>query len=126
MKVLVVDDAALARQVLADGLEAGGHEVIDAKSGHEALRQLARNPDVGVVVTDQEMPQMTGTELYRECRRTIGPKTPPFILFTASNDIEAMKEAKLLGFRDVLVKPADQERLLGMLALITLERESAS
>ena len=68
LHILAVDDDALILVNTAAMLEDLGHEVTTAYSGHEALSALARMNRVDLVVTDQAMPGMTGTELIAAIR----------------------------------------------------------
>jgi len=61
--VLVVDDHAQAREVISRLLEAEGYQVVIATNGNEAIAELERNDEIGAVVTDVTMPDMTGVEL---------------------------------------------------------------
>jgi CheY-like chemotaxis protein len=62
--ILIVDDDADLRQLVAEFLEAAGHRVQTAPNGHEALAQMRREcPDL--VVLDLEMPGMDGRALLR-------------------------------------------------------------
>jgi PAS domain S-box-containing protein len=63
MTVLAVDDDALVLMNTATMLEELGHDVIEASSGRRALEVLHENPDIDLVVTDQAMPGMTGSQL---------------------------------------------------------------
>ena len=69
LHILAVDDDALILVNTAAMLEDLGHEVTIAYSGREALAALARMERVDLVITDQAMPGMTGTELVAEIRR---------------------------------------------------------
>ena len=69
LHILAVDDDALILVNTAAMLEDLGHEVTTAYSGHEALSALARMKRVDLVVTDQAMPGMTGSELIAAIRR---------------------------------------------------------
>ena len=69
LHILAVDDDALILVNTAAMLEDLGHEVTTAYSGREALSALAGMERVDLVVTDQAMPGMTGTELIAEIRR---------------------------------------------------------
>ena len=55
---------------------------------------------------------MTGLGFFKYCKETMGDATPPFLMLTGTNDVEAMREAKALGFQDVMVKPFDINRTL--------------
>lgn len=63
LTVLVVDDHAHAREVISRLLEAEGYGVVIASNGAEAIQTLERNANIGAVVTDVSMPDMTGVEL---------------------------------------------------------------
>jgi two-component system, NtrC family, response regulator AtoC len=68
LTVLVVDDHAGARDVIAQLLEAKGYSVLTASSGAEAIAKLEQQPAIGAVVTDVAMPDMTGVELTYHVR----------------------------------------------------------
>jgi CheY-like chemotaxis protein len=61
--VLVVDDHAHAREVISRLLEVEGYRVMIAANGAEAITKLETNGEIGAVVTDVSMPDMTGVEL---------------------------------------------------------------
>ena len=63
LTVLVVDDDHLVLMNTAAMLEDLGHDVIEATSGDQALRALRRGRRIDLIVTDQLMPGMTGTQL---------------------------------------------------------------
>jgi CheY-like chemotaxis protein len=63
LKVLIVDDDALILMNTAALLEDLGHEAIEAYSGADALAVIREQEDIDLVITDQAMPNMTGTEL---------------------------------------------------------------
>ena len=67
--VLVVDDSRAARTLIADLLERRNFTVYIAEDGIEAINVLTEHPDIKMVVTDLEMPNMDGIELTNEIRR---------------------------------------------------------
>jgi CheY-like chemotaxis protein len=67
--ILVVDDDALVAMATADMLEDIGHRPVLASSGQQALAELESNSAIELVITDQSMPGMTGTQLAAEIRR---------------------------------------------------------
>lgn len=68
MRILLVDDHALVRDAISQGLESLGHEVMQADNGNAAISALAGDqPDV--LITDIEMPGMNGIELIEQVRR---------------------------------------------------------
>jgi len=104
--LLVVDDDAFMREVLVDALESEPWRILSAGSGDEALALLERHP-VGVVLSDQSMPGMQGTELMaRVCRDY--PHTVRLILsgLSGPSELEAIDRACAAGLVDRhLVKP---------------------
>ncbi|QDU26977.1 Transcriptional regulatory protein ZraR [Anatilimnocola aggregata] len=107
-RVLVVDDNARARQSMADVLRHARHEVFACSSGREAL-QLLDTEAIDVVVTDLQMPGMTGLELIRalEARKFDGQ----VVMVTAFATVEAAVDAMRHGAFDFIEKPFDAEQL---------------
>ncbi len=66
--MLIVDDEPLILRGLSDVLESE-YFVVTAKSGRETLTLLAENPGVEVILSDQRMPQMEGSEFLREAKK---------------------------------------------------------
>jgi PAS domain S-box-containing protein len=109
--VLVVDDDAGVRQSMAEILGGEGCRVLTTPSGHEALSFLDRM-NVDLVISDVQMPDMDGYELFRNIRR--GHETLPVVLMTAYyyDKDHVIKRSKADGLRDVIFKkPIDPSRL---------------
>ncbi|HEX8629588.1 MAG TPA: response regulator, partial [Catenuloplanes sp.] len=85
--VLVVDDRASNRELVRTLLGYGGHQVIEAHEGAEAL-DLAHSRHPDVVLTDILMPGMDGYELARELRAAPDTAATPIVFYTA-NYLEA-------------------------------------
>lgn len=125
-RVCVVDDNARARQSIADVLKHAGHEVFACSSGREAL-QLLEKESIDVVVTDLQMPGMTGLELIRalEERKFDGQ----VVMVTAFATVEAAVDAMRHGAFDFIEKPFDAEQLeqlVGRALRQTFRNESRS
>src|SRR6185312_17094940 len=77
LRILVADDDALSREVLALLLENAGYTVETADSGDAAVRHLSAAPDSppSVVLADLQMPGIAGSALARELRRICGSST---------------------------------------------------
>lgn len=78
LTVLTVDDDSLVLFITAAMLEDLGHAVITAGSGDEALSLLTANPEIDLVITDEVMPGMTGSQLALKVRET-QPKLPVIV-----------------------------------------------
>jgi CheY-like chemotaxis protein len=103
--VLVVDDVESVRRLIRRVLEHGGHRVLEARDGVEALACLAENPAVELVLTDLRMPNMDGWELATRLSGR-SPRVP--VLFMSGFD-EHLASDTVAG--PVLPKPFTSERL---------------
>ncbi len=120
LKVLVVDDLSTVRKVVAKILaNIGITNVLQAKDGQEAFELVQRDrPDV--IITDWEMPRLTGIELVKKLRAVTETATIPVLLITSHGQREKVLEAANCGISDFIVKPFGEEviqkKLLAVLA----------
>ncbi len=111
MKILAVEDDAVARAVLHRALRRLGHEVVEAPDGEAAWASLAKEP-VRVVVSDWMMPRADGLELCRRIRRRAAQDYVYFILLTGRDATEENQRAAAdAGVDDFLTKPLDLAEL---------------
>jgi DNA-binding response OmpR family regulator len=123
MRVLIVDDDEEGRELLSVFYGAEGHLVETAPDGSEALaRMTAFQPDL--VVTDLEMPGMTGLELIRAVR--VAWPSCAVLLVTARHDHRTtLEKIALLGGFECLFKPLDLEALSAATTRATTDRPTA-
>jgi CheY-like chemotaxis protein len=74
--VLVVDDDPACRDEYCDALENLGYTAKSAASAPDALQQIVESPDIGIVITDLEMPTMDGMSLLSEISQRFSPNRP--------------------------------------------------
>lgn len=123
-KVLIVEDdpmvAMIDRQFVA---RTPNFEVCGTcGDGESALEFLTKNSDVDLIILDQYMPKMKGTEVFKEIRnRGIEVSV---IMVTAANDSKTIEEVFKLGVSDYLVKPFTVERFTQ--ALVTFEKRQTA
>jgi CheY-like chemotaxis protein len=110
LRVLVVDDEPLIVMSIVDMLEDLGHQAVSAESGHEALSLLGEEPGFDLVITDQMMPDMTGTELARQAMSRHGDIA--VFLSTGYSDLEGEADRSLPR----LSKPYSQADLKALIA----------
>ncbi|HWD00805.1 MAG TPA: EAL domain-containing protein [Candidatus Sulfopaludibacter sp.] len=126
MRLLVVDDVEMNRDVLSRRLERTGYEVVTAEGGVEALRILAAQ-HVDLVLLDVMMPGMSGTEALLRMRETFTASQLPVIMVTAMAEDEGLVEAMHCGANDYITKPLNWEvalaRIETRLALASTDRE---
>ena len=104
LKILIVDDVALNRQILSAQLQHLGHESFEAEDGHDALvRFLELAPDI--VLMDLAMPLMDGIEAVRIIRTLPNARWVPIIMLTGHRDEAEFISALEAGCDDYLSKP---------------------
>ncbi|HSC70091.1 MAG TPA: response regulator [Candidatus Methylomirabilis sp.] len=108
-RILVVEDDAEMRALLADVLRENGNEVVEASNGAEALIRLRAEPFAAIVL-DKNMPGLSGLDLLPGMR-TLCPDTP-VIMITAFGDIATYVDAVEKGASAYLFKPFRMEELL--------------
>ena len=114
-KILTVDDAATIRRMVAFTLRGAGHEVIEAQDGAIALSLLQAHA-VDLVITDVNMPNMSGIELTRQLRALPRFSRTPILLLTTESDPAKKAEGRAAGATGWIVKPFSQEQLLAIVA----------
>jgi len=114
-KVLIVDDDMRNTFALATALEDQQMEVIVAKTGKEALTQLAQQPAIDMILMDIMMPEMDGYQAMQAIRAQPQHRQLPIIALTA----KAMKgdKAKCIqaGANDYLSKPIETDKLISLM-----------
>ncbi len=109
MKVLVVDDFATMRRIVKGVLkQLGFTDIIEAEDGNLALEELKKEK-VGLIVSDWNMPNMTGLDLLKVVRSDDSLKTIPFIMVTAEGQKDNVVEAVKSGVSNYIVKPFTPE-----------------
>ncbi|MDH5327052.1 MAG: response regulator transcription factor [Gammaproteobacteria bacterium] len=119
-RILVVDDDAHIRQVLHFALEKAGYEVVEAENGRQALQQFEEKAPQ-LLVLDIMMPEMDGTDVCREIRKS--SNVP--IVFLSSRDEEIDRILGLeLGGDDYITKPFSPRELVARVKAV-LRRTTA-
>ena len=90
MRILVVDDDPMAGELTAAILEEYDHETVLAENGVEAAEMLSSDTSFDLILSDQNMPMISGIELFRELRSQ--HVLLPFILLTGSDPEGARAE----------------------------------
>jgi len=106
-RVLIIDDEENIRQMIRLTLETAGYEVGEAKDGMEAFAVLGSDSSWDVVLLDQRMPEMQGTDVLRRLKVLV--PSAAVIMMTAFASVELAVEAMKLGATDFLRKPMTPE-----------------
>lgn len=115
MKILVVDDEKLIRDVIREYAETNGYKVIEAEDGHEAISKVETNPDIALIIMDIMMPRLDG---YSACKEIFKIKRYPVIMLSARKE----EYDKLLGFElgidDYVTKPFSPKELMARIKAV--------
>lgn len=107
--VLIVDDSPTARALLSSRLKRYNFRVSLADSGAKALEILRNNPDIGLVVTDYNMPDIDGFELTRRIRTMRGSHELRIIGVSSSNNRLLSARFLKAGGNDFMLRPFIEE-----------------
>ncbi len=109
MKILLIDDDLNLCKVLEYQLEKNGFNVTTARNGKDGIALFSKS-EFDIVITDIQMPDISGIEVLRSIRRENDKAV--IIIITAHGSVENAIEACKLGANDYLTKPFGQEQLL--------------
>ena len=111
--ILLVEDSATTAAMISKFLSQS-YVLVQTKDGVDAWEVLQNNPEIGLVITDLNMPNMTGHQLLVEIRRSDDPriKNLPVIVMTATDDKVDRNLSFLNGANDFVTKPIDEMELV--------------
>jgi two-component system, chemotaxis family, chemotaxis protein CheY len=124
IKVLVVDDYALTRDMVKSILrQLGFQNIVGVEDGVLAL-QVIREEKVGLVICDWNMPRLSGLAVLREVRSRERDKDLPFLMLTAEAYRENVVEAMKAGVSDYVVKPFTSSALADKIAHVLAPKQT--
>lgn len=112
-KILLVDDEAHILQVLSLKLRNAGYEIVTAQDGEEAF-ELACQSAPELVITDFQMPYMTGLELCRALRENTATADVPVIMLTARGYALDTDDLAIGNIKQVLSKPFSPKQIVAL------------
>ena len=111
IKIMIVDDFATMRKVIRNLLKKSGYEsIVEAEDGVVALKEL-KSRKIDFVISDWNMPNMTGIELLVAIRADADLSKTPFLMVTAESLQDNVLQAVKAGVDDYIVKPFTAEVL---------------
>ncbi|MDA3860407.1 MAG: response regulator [Melioribacteraceae bacterium] len=106
LKFLVVDDSITMRRIVANSLKGLGYsELLEAGDGKEAMDVLNANRDITFVITDWNMPNVSGLELVKGIRAHATYNKVPILMVTTRGVKEDIMEALAAKVNNYVVKP---------------------
>lgn len=106
MKLLVVDDSSTMRRIIKNTLARLGYKnVLEGADGVEGWEQMDTNPDIDMLITDWNMPEMNGLELVKKVRADERFVDTPIIMVTTEGGKAEVITALKAGVNNYIVKP---------------------
>jgi len=119
--IMIVDDSPVIRQIVKEGLEVSGYQVITATNGKTAIKILDKNsPDL--IVSDIEMPEMNGFELCKWIKSNSKIAFIPFIVMSSKNDAFHTKRMIQNGAAAYIHKPFNVDQLIILIEKILTDQ----
>ena len=119
IKILFVEDEEDLITIISDTLTKLQANFVTAYNGKEALEILEADKSIDLVITDINMPVMSGLELIKEVRKV--NSTLPFIIMSAHTEPEYIQSAEALGVTDYLLKPIDFIKFINLVSQLDLK-----
>ncbi len=106
MKILIVDDSSTMRRIIKNTLSRLGYEdVLEGQDGLQAFNILSSAPDIALLITDWNMPEMSGLELVKKVRADSRFVDMPIIMVTTEGGKQEVITALKAGVNNYIVKP---------------------
>lgn len=114
-KILIIDDSAVFRKIIAVHLKNANFDLIEASDGLEGLKQL-ETTNVDLIVSDMNMPNMDGITFIQTVKQDPKFKFLPIIMLTTESQPEKKQKGLDAGAKAWLTKPFSPEELLDTIA----------
>ncbi len=113
-KVLIVDDSLSVRNSLSQLVQDAGYEALLARDGLEAI-EIMKKTKPNLILTDLEMPRMTGLELTSHVRSNSDNTDLPIFMITSRTMAKHQTQARKLGVNEYITKPFSEDDLVSKL-----------
>jgi two-component system chemotaxis response regulator CheY len=117
--ILIVDDSASLRQVVAIALRGAGYDVIEACDGKDALGKMS-GQKIHLIISDVNMPNMDGISYVKEVKQMPAYKFTPIIMLTTESQDSKKQEGQAAGAKAWVVKPFQPQQMLTAVSKLIL------
>jgi two-component system chemotaxis response regulator CheY len=117
--IMIVDDSASLRQVVAIALKGAGYSVIEACDGQDALNKLT-GIKIHLIICDVNMPNLDGISFVKQMKTLANYKFTPVIMLTTEGSEEKKQAGQMAGARAWVVKPFRPEQMLNAVSKLVL------
>jgi len=126
MKILLIDDDAISRKMLAQALEQAGYFVIQGRNGRHGWETLFENDDIELVITDMVMPDIDGRELVELIRQRHVNPALPVIIFSGLVNQDEVQDLLDMGNCCFIAKPLNVGQIKAAVLDLMQETQSRS
>lgn len=112
LTALVVDDSKVTRHMIKHTLTRRGVKVLEAENGVDGLTKIEETPDLDIIISDYQMPEMDGDEFCKALRKIPGLSNIPVIMLSGQEDKETALKMFKAGATDYISKPLSMDELL--------------
>jgi two-component system, chemotaxis family, chemotaxis protein CheY len=124
MRILIVDDSSTMRRIIINTLnKIGFRDIVEASNGREGIDRLSSG-DIEMIITDWNMPEMSGIDFIRHVRREPELSKLPVLMVTTNAAKDDIVEALQAGVNNYVIKPFTPETLREKIDVV-LNREAA-
>ena len=117
--ILVIDDSASLRQIVAMTLQGAGYSVLQAGDGQAALA-LLDGRKIGMAICDMNMPILNGVEFVKAAKALPAYRFLPILMLAAVSEEAKMQDAKAAGLKAWMLKPFNPATLLNAVSKLCL------
>lgn len=111
--ILVVDDSSTMREIVGSFLSKNGFEVTVATDGRDGLAKLKQDPEIRLVLSDVNMPNMDGLTMAEKIRTELGNTKVRIVMLTTEDSPDMRDRGKAVGVTGWIVKPFKGDAVLG-------------
>ena len=123
-KVLIVDDETDIVEISKDVFDSEGHQATASTCALEALEILVRDPSFDIIISDSNMPNLSGVEFFYKVRELFAGDHPNFFLSTGDFSLKK-DELVAQGMSGVILKPYDVDHLVDFIVKNHMRLEAA-
>lgn len=117
--ILVVDDSEHVRDKLINALSKESHDILSAENGEEGLKIFQANEQINLIITDLNMPVMSGLKMCEEISKlSQTKKVPPILVLSSESDPELKGTMKKLGVIAWIIKPFKDDSVCNVVTQI--------
>jgi two-component system, chemotaxis family, chemotaxis protein CheY len=117
--IMIIDDSASLRQVVAISLRGAGYEVQEAADGRDALGKLT-GQKINLMICDLNMPNLDGIGFVKEVKKMPLYRYTPIIILTTEHDENIVKAGQEAGVKAWVLKPFQPPQMLAAVAKLCL------